>query len=106
MMPGMDGYGATRAIRNAEGARATHGRSAPRIPIVAMTANAMQGDREACLAAGMDDYLSKPLDPDRVAAMLGKWAGRYDDARACDAAVAVAASGDPATGFEDARRTT
>ena len=84
MMPGMDGYGATRAIRAAEDERRAGGEITFRIPIVAMTANAMEGDREACLAAGMDDYLSKPLDPDQVAAMLAKWlipdrGGRSDE---------------------------
>ena len=71
MMPGIDGYAATRSIR-AEEARLGVAR---RLPIVAMTAKAMKGDRERCLEAGMDDYLCKPLDPEGVAAMIGKWLG-------------------------------
>jgi signal transduction histidine kinase/CheY-like chemotaxis protein len=63
-MPEMDGYAATRAIRKAE---LTSGRH---IPIVAMTANAMQGDREVCLAAGMDDYISKPVTLEPLAKLL------------------------------------
>ena len=68
MMPDMDGYTATQIVRSEETKR-----GAGRLPIVAMTANAMAGDREACLAAGMDDYLSKPLDPASVTMMLQRW---------------------------------
>ncbi len=65
-MPEMDGYEATRAIRAEPG-------PGPRLPIVAMTANALQGDRDLCLAAGMDDYLAKPVQPSAVAGMLERW---------------------------------
>ena len=65
-MPVMDGFAATAAIRRAE-AKSRH------LPIVAMTANALQGDREQCLAAGMDDYIAKPIDVTRLTALLAEW---------------------------------
>ena len=72
-MPELDGYEATRAIRAGEAERGE-----PRTPIVAMTANSMSGDRERCLAAGMDDYLAKPLDAHAFDASLERWAPAAD----------------------------
>ena len=62
-MPEMDGFEATRAIRKMK----------MEIPIIALTANAMKGDRELCLAAGMNDYLSKPVNSAELAAALERW---------------------------------
>src|SRR5882672_3615031 len=64
-MPGMDGYELTRRLRDAE---AEHGGS--RMPVVAVTASAMRGEEERCLAAGMDAYLAKPVAIDRLRATL------------------------------------
>jgi len=64
-MPNMDGYDATRAIRKLEYFK--------QIPIIAMTANALQGDREKCLDVGMDDYLSKPINFEKVQSKIEKW---------------------------------
>jgi len=67
-MPVLDGYQATDAVRSRE-----RSGSLPRLPIVAMTANAMPGDRERCLAAGMDDYLSKPIKREVLQQVLAKF---------------------------------
>jgi CheY-like chemotaxis protein/HPt (histidine-containing phosphotransfer) domain-containing protein len=67
-MPEMDGYEATRCIRSPHSSVLNRS-----IPIVAMTARAMKGDREECLKAGMNDYLVKPVDPMALAEMLDKW---------------------------------
>jgi Amt family ammonium transporter len=66
-MPRMDGFAAARMIRQREEAFAAE---AGRIPIVALTANAVKGDRELCLAAGMDGYLSKPIDPESLVELV------------------------------------
>jgi len=68
-MPVLDGYAATAAIRRREG-------DSRRTPIVAMTANAMPGDRERCLAAGMDDYIAKPIDEARISEAVQLWTRR------------------------------
>jgi len=72
-MPVMDGYAATRAIRALEGERAAAGQPAPRLPVIALTANALVGDAEACLASGMDAHLAKPYTRDQLARMLERW---------------------------------
>jgi len=66
-MPVMDGYQATAAIRRLHEGRSKH------LPIVALTANAMQGDRKKCLDAGMDDFLSKPYSLTQLHAALMCW---------------------------------
>jgi polar amino acid transport system substrate-binding protein len=64
-MPEMDGYETTRAIRKRE--------QWSNLPVIAMTANAMPGDREKCLQAGMNDYVSKPIDPDKMLDSIDRW---------------------------------
>jgi len=68
-MPDMDGIDATRTIRS---------RGFKKIPIIAMTAYAMKGDREKCLQAGMNDYISKPIKQEAVFAMIKKWTLKDD----------------------------
>ncbi|MEE8416223.1 MAG: response regulator, partial [Desulfobacterales bacterium] len=78
-MPVMDGYEATEAIRGLEAQLGRIGtensnRKPGQTPIIAMTAHAMKGYREKCLAAGMDDYISKPIQRDTLLALVGRWA--------------------------------
>ena len=77
-MPEMDGFTATRLIRQREATQAQQsladaGGSVPHVPIVALTAHAMQGDRELCLAAGMDDYLTKPFTLSQLEQLIARW---------------------------------
>ena len=66
-MPEMDGLEAARAIRSAEPEN-----GGKRLPIVALTANAFREDRDACIAAGMDDYMAKPVEPELLEAVLAR----------------------------------
>jgi signal transduction histidine kinase/ActR/RegA family two-component response regulator len=74
-MPEMDGFEATRMIREWERATQEHGSEHARIAVIALTANAMQGDRERCLEAGMDAYLAKPIDRTELARAVAEWGG-------------------------------
>jgi CheY-like chemotaxis protein len=85
-MPDMDGFEATQVIRQCEAQneiRETSGerRCTSHVPIIAMTANAMQGDRERCLEVGMDDYLSKPISVEALAGVLDRVNQEYERSR-------------------------
>jgi PAS domain S-box-containing protein len=93
-MPEMDGYRATTLIRRREQAT---GRDKDSTPIIALTAHAMEGARERCLAAGMDDYLAKPFTQDQLAEVLGRWLekkGASQESRVVEDDPAVRASSD------------
>jgi len=72
-MPKMDGFEATAAIRDWES------QPGKRLPIIAVTAHAMAGDRQRCLDAGMDDYVSKPIEPEELEAAIRRWTGELSD---------------------------
>lgn len=92
-MPVMDGYAATRAIRAWEDSLPVP----TRLPVVALTANALVGDAEACLAAGMDDHLAKPYTRKQLAGVLARWLPADRVLRTSDAgAVAAGAAPPPA----------
>lgn len=87
-MPVLDGFAATADIRRREVSDSGWARRGGRLPVVALTANAMTSDREMCLSAGMDDYLTKPIDHHALAAILTQWlptAGRVSDDEPCAA---------------------
>jgi len=99
-MPEMDGFEATREIREREQSGGGPGlHSAPfahrRTPIIAMTANAMQGDRETCLRAGMDDYVSKPVTSDALVVVFERWRPRAIQTAASEAVTVDGPSIDP-----------
>ena len=75
-MPVMDGLEATRRIRNPQSAVRNH-----HIPIIAMTAHALRGDRERCLQAGMNDYVTKPVEVSALVAVLEKWLNQEGESR-------------------------
>ena len=87
-MPEMDGYEATQRIREIERAE-----NLPHTFIIALTACAMQGDHELCLAAGMDDYISKPVKEDDLKAVLRKAVLALSNSKALVAAIPCAADG-------------
>ena len=74
-MPELNGYEATRAIRAAEAPAGAH------TPIIGVTAHALKGDREKCIDCGMDDYLPKPVSPDRLSAKIGAWLSETEVAK-------------------------
>jgi CheY-like chemotaxis protein/HPt (histidine-containing phosphotransfer) domain-containing protein len=98
-MPVMDGFEATRVIRGNEGTDGAHAR----LPIVALTADAVKGDREQCLAAGMDDYLAKPFSQAELRSVLEKWLRpRQDAVRQSEQPGIVMYTGNPLRGREGA----
>lgn len=88
MMPEMDGYEATASIRRRPGAGGS-------TPIIAVTANVTEGQRERCLAVGMDDYIAKPFTIDEVGAVLVRWIGGRRTPGQCAANLAFALATDP-----------
>jgi two-component system, sensor histidine kinase and response regulator len=97
-MPVMDGFEATRRIRALPGFE--------RLPILAMTANAMAGDRERSLAAGMNDHVTKPIDPDALFEALLRWLPEAASTPAAPSEPPASGSAAPAASAELGRRRT
>jgi PAS domain S-box-containing protein len=95
-MPVMDGFAATAAIRADEAKSNT-----PKTPIVALTANAMEGDRERCLSHGMSDYLSKPYSLDQLAGVIARWVGARSGPTSFDSCSQKGGDGPPPVCVED-----
>jgi CheY-like chemotaxis protein len=92
MMPEMDGLTATRTIRERQKDSAAHPNYSSRILIIAMTAHAQQSDRQSCIAAGMDDYMAKPIRPADVRNSIEKWAPQIQPGAAKPAEAAMEAA--------------
>ena len=90
-MPEVDGFEATARIRDPRSAVLHH-----HVPIIAMTAHAMQGDRDRCLEAGMDDYVTKPISPEALATALDRWLPKEEPAEASHPAAARVSRARPA----------
>jgi two-component system sensor histidine kinase/response regulator len=113
-MPVMDGFETTRCIREREALVASRDspdgsanrsdmvpQSTQHIPIIAVTANAMQGDRERCLATGMDDYLAKPIKLDELRSALARWVSALPDVRISGKQIPIPTTTDPTRGIFD-----
>jgi signal transduction histidine kinase/DNA-binding response OmpR family regulator/HPt (histidine-containing phosphotransfer) domain-containing protein len=113
-MPVMDGFETTRHIREHEASMTSRDSSdghanrsdtapqaTPHIPIIAVTANAMQGDRERCLATGMDDYLAKPIKLDELRSTLARWVSAPPDVVVSAKQKPVPTTADPTRGIFD-----
>jgi CheY-like chemotaxis protein len=90
-MPELDGYDTTVALRAREN-------GGPRVPVIAMTAHAMDGDRARCLAAGMDDYISKPIRSKLLIETLRRWVPATTDTAATGGGTSTADSASAQTG--------